>query len=151
MTSGASTYVQCTSPIRRYPDLTNHYYIKAALRKEYSSSPPSSPTSSSVFSPYVSRSSASSVLVKSKRKSDLDDAIYTIESKIPLLEDNVSDEDKIQTLNAVRMVSRHVRVTENSFDIFVDSKSALNGFPFSSPNFRIFVLYLISSLFFTFT
>ena len=29
--SGTDTYVQCTSPIRRYQDLYNHYRIKAAL------------------------------------------------------------------------------------------------------------------------
>jgi len=30
-TSGAETYVQCTSPIRRYHDLYNHYRLKAAM------------------------------------------------------------------------------------------------------------------------
>ena len=30
-TSGAQAYVQCTSPIRRYYDLLNHYNLKAAM------------------------------------------------------------------------------------------------------------------------
>ena len=30
-TSGSSAYVQCTSPIRRYHDLYNHYRLKAAM------------------------------------------------------------------------------------------------------------------------
>ena len=92
----------------------NHYYIKAALHKECTSL---SSSSSFVFSPFVSPSSTSPPLIQSKRRSDLDDAIYAIESKIPFLEDNVSDEDKIQTLNAVRMVRSYVNVAEESFHI----------------------------------
>ena len=32
-TSGSSAYVQCTSPIRRYHDLYNHYRLKVALHR----------------------------------------------------------------------------------------------------------------------
>lgn len=33
MSSGSHNYVSCTSPIRRYPDLYNHYLLKHALRR----------------------------------------------------------------------------------------------------------------------
>ena len=32
-TSGSQAYVQCTSPIRRYQDLYNHYCLKVALHR----------------------------------------------------------------------------------------------------------------------
>ncbi len=73
-TSGADAYVQCTSPIRRYHDLYNHYRLKAAMH------------GASLSQEWVDNA--------------------TEEAGINKLDKMATAEERMETLNAVRLVTR---------------------------------------------
>lgn len=73
-TSGADAYVQCTSPIRRYHDLYNHYRLKAAMH------------SASLAQEWVDNAAE--------------------EAGINKLDKMATAEARMETLNAVRLVTR---------------------------------------------
>ena len=91
MTSGTDTYVQCTSPIRRYFDLVNQYHLKARTCTYDASI-----STRKLFQSPVSQSESS--LVASKESS-----VYH-GFDLSLLEGRVSEYDQLRALNAVKMV-----------------------------------------------
>ena len=75
VTTGSETYVQCTSPIRRYHDLYNHYRLKAAMH------------GASMGEEWADRA--------------------TEEAGICKLDSMATAQERLQTLSAIRMVTRH--------------------------------------------
>ena len=74
-TSGSVAYVQCTSPIRRYHDLYNHYRLKAAMHA-------------------------------ASMAEDLA-SLANEEAGITRLDSMASEEERLGTINAIRLVTRH--------------------------------------------
>ena len=74
--SGSAAYVQCTSPIRRYHDLYNHYRLKASMH------------AASMGEKWAYRAEE--------------------EAGITSLDEMSSAEERLETLNAIKMVPHHI-------------------------------------------
>lgn len=75
-TSGSNHYVQCTSPIRRYTDLYNHYRLKAAM--------------------HLASTGGGEISISQVRE----------ETGIRMLENMMTNEERIQRLFRMRLLSR---------------------------------------------